>query len=273
MKEATKIDRIVRDIKSVKIQGAENIAKAGIKAYLLNPSKESAEEILSTRPTEPLMQNAIKILQKSKDPKKAAKKFLTNLKKSHLAVARNGAALIKKDMNVYTHCHSSSVIDILRYAKLKQKKDFVVYTTEVEPLLQGRQTAKDLSKHKIKVIVSPDLAAEQAIQKCDLVLVGSDAYTKSSFVNKIGTDTICKIAKNYNIPRYSCGVSMKFTKKVKLEKRKGSEVWNERNKLIEVENPAFDKIKYKFITGVISEFGILPPKRFVKEAKRKLKSL
>jgi translation initiation factor 2B subunit (eIF-2B alpha/beta/delta family) len=263
--------RILEDIKSVKIQGAENIARAGIKAYLLQPNKKSANEILATRPTEPLMQNALNILQKTDKPELIARKFISNLKKSHQIAAKKGASLIKRDMNVYTHCHSSSVIDLLKYAKKKQKKNFVVYTTEVEPLLQGRQTAKDLSKEGIKVIVFPDLAAEPAIKKCDLVLFGADAYTKRFVVNKIGTDTICKIAQDYGIPRYSCGVSMKFTKKVKIEKRKGSEVWDDRSKMIDIENPAFDKTRYKFVTGIISEFGILSPKQFVKKAKEKIK--
>jgi translation initiation factor 2B subunit (eIF-2B alpha/beta/delta family) len=124
----------------------------------------------------------------------------------------------------------------------------------------------------IKVIVFPDLAAEQAIRRCDLFLFGADAFTKKFVANKIGTDIFCKIAKENNIPRYSCGISLKFTKKVKLEKRNGREVWDERNKLIEIENPAFDKTRLKYLTGVVSELGILPPKQFVKKAKEKLKN-
>lgn len=265
-------EKIVHDIKTIKIQGAENIAKASVKAYLLSPSSKSAKEILSTRPTEPLMQNAIKILLKTDNPRLAAAKFMTNLKHSHREAVRKGAMLIKNEMNVYTHCHSTSVIDLLKYAKEKLNKKFVVYTTEVEPLLQGRHTAQDLAKSKIKVIVFPDLATEQAIQKCDIVLVGADAYTKSYFVNKIGTHTICEIAKSYGIPRYSCGISMKYTKKVKIEKRSGSEVWDERSSLIDVENPAFDKTKYKFLTGIVSEFGVLSTKEFVRQAKKNIKN-
>ena len=266
-------NKIVKDIKSVKIQGAENIAKAGIKAFLLMPNKKSAKKILSVRPTEPLLQNAIKLLLKSEQPTLTAKKFLSNLKKSHETIAKKGATLIKNDMNIYTHCHSSTVMDILKYAKKKQKKNFVVYTTEVEPLLQGRLTADDLAKSKIKVIIAPDLAAELSLEKCDLFLFGADAFTKSIVANKIGTSTLVKLAKIHNIPRYSCGVSMKFTKKVKIEKRSPKEVWNIYRNKIKVINPAFDKTKLKELSGVISEFGILSPKKFVKEAKNKLKNI
>lgn len=262
-----RFNKILDDIKSIKIQGAENVAKAGIKAFLLIPTKQSAKKILKTRPTEPLMQNAIKLLLKSENKNKSAKKFLSDLKKAHDKIAKRGATLIKNNMNIYTHCHSSTVIDILKYAKKKPKKNFVVYTTEVEPLLQGRQTAKDLAKAKIKVIISPDLAAEQSLEKCDLFLFGTDAISKKELANKIGTSTLVKLAKLHNIPRYSCAVSQKFTNKIKIEKRSSREVWDERNKKIQVINPTFDKTKLKDISGIISEFGILTPKQFVKKIK------
>ncbi|MBU3923859.1 MAG: hypothetical protein KJ592_03005 [Nanoarchaeota archaeon] len=268
-----KFNKILNNIKSVKIQGAENVAKAGIEALLLIPTKSSAKKILKVRPTEPLLQNAIKLLLKSKDKKKSATKFLKDLKKAHDTITKKGATLIKKDMNVYTHCHSSTVIDILKYAKKKQNKNFVVYTTEVEPLLQGRATAKDLAKAKIKVIIAPDLAAEQSLKKCDIFLFGADAFTKRKVANKIGTSTLVKLAKLYGIKRYSCGVALKFTKKIKIEKRSPQEVWQNSNDKIEVINPAFDITPIKTLSGVISEFGILPPKQFTKKAKQKLKYL
>jgi translation initiation factor 2B subunit (eIF-2B alpha/beta/delta family) len=84
-----------------------------------------------------------------------------------------------------------------------------------------------------------------AMKKCDLFLFGADAFSKKYVANKIGTSTLVKIAKLYGIPRFSCGVSMKFTKKITLEKRSGREVWDEREKNIEVENLAFDKTKLK----------------------------
>ncbi|MFH0808019.1 MAG: hypothetical protein V1888_00145 [archaeon] len=205
--------------------------------------------------------------------KRIAKKFLTDLKKSHDKISRAGATLIKNDMNIYTHCHSSTVMDILKYAHKKQKKRFVVYTTEVEPRLQGRMTAKDLAKTKIKVIITPDLAAEYSLAGCDLFLFGADAFTKSEVANKMGTSTLVKLAKIHRVPTYTCGVSLKFTKKITIQKRSGKEVWDEREKNIEVLNMPFDKTKLKDLTGIISEFGILKQKEFVKKAKDKLKRL
>jgi ribose 1,5-bisphosphate isomerase len=268
--KSKRFEKIISDIKSVKIQGATNVAEAGIKAYLLNPSKNSIKEILRTRPTEPLMQNALKILRKSKNPKKSAEKFLSHIRKSEDRIANYGKNLIKNNMNVFSHCHSSSVINILKAAK-KQKKNFIVYTPEVEPLLQGRMTARELARAGIKVVVVPDLAAEHAIRKCNLFLFGADAYLKKGIVNKIGTSIFCQTAKDYNVPRYSCGISLKYTKKIKIENRNAKEVWDEREKNIEIENPSFDLTKKKFVSGVVSEFGILPYGKFISLAKKNLK--
>lgn len=270
-KSVSSFDKILSDIRIVKIQGAENVARAGIKAYALQSDKQSLKRILETRPTEPLLQNALYLMQKSRNKEKAAKIFLGKLRKDHEKISKNGAALIKNNMNIYVHCHSSTVMDILKYAKLKKKKHFIVYTTEVEPLLQGHLTAKDLAKAKIPVIVAPDLYAEKILSKCDLFLFGADAYTKSMVANKVGTSTLVRLAKYHNIPRYSCGVTLKFTKKVKLENRSSKEVWDEREKEIVVINPAFDETKLTDLSGIICEYGILHPKGFVNRAKESLR--
>ena len=51
-----KFDKIYKDIKSIKIQGAHNIAKAGLEALKY---KDQPAKIISARPTEPALFNAI----------------------------------------------------------------------------------------------------------------------------------------------------------------------------------------------------------------------
>ncbi len=266
-----KFKKIISDIKAIKIQGANNIAKEGVSAFLLYPDKKHAKQIISTRPTEPLLQNFIKILLKSKNVKKTAKILLNYMKKAQDSINREGLNLIKDGMKIYTHCHSSSVIELLKYAH-KKKKKFTVYTTEVAPLYQGRMTAKDLSNENIVVYITPDLSAENFLKKCDLFLFGADAYTKKNIFNKIGTSILVKISSLYNVPCYSVGFSLKYTKNVKLEKRSGKEVWDERNPNINVEYYAFDKIKGRSVSGIICESGILDYNVFRKVAKKNLKN-
>ncbi len=267
-----RFNQIISDIKSVKIQGANNIAKAGIEAFLLFPDSAHAKRIIETRPTEPLLQNFIKIFLKSKDKEKTAKALVRYEKSSQEKINSIGFNLIDNNMNIFSHCHSSSVIEMLKHAKRNGKR-FTVYTAEVEPLLQGRKTAKELAKEGIKVVIMSDLSAEHFLKKCNLFFFGADAFTRRFIYNKIGTSILTKIAALYNIPSYSVGFSLKYSKKVKLEKRSGKEVWDERNKNITVKNYAFDKLKGRTITAVISESGILPYKKFIKAAKSNLKTL
>lgn len=260
-------EEILRDISHVKIQGANNIAINGIRAAVLKQDDLSLKRISSARPTEPLLQNSIKVLKNSKNKKAAAKVLIEYIEDSKNKIAKEGAKLVKEGMNVFSHCHSSTVLDILKYAKKYQKKDFVVYTLEVEPLLQGRMTAKELADYGIKVIIFPDLAAEEALKKCDIFFFGSDAYLPSGVVNKIGTSVLAHLAKEHDIPRYSCGVSLKYVRKIEIEKRSGREVWDARNEKITVVNPAFDLTKKKYLSGIISEFGVLKYSQFIKKAK------
>jgi translation initiation factor 2B subunit (eIF-2B alpha/beta/delta family) len=264
------LDKILNQIKEVKIQGANNVALTGITLFSANPDKETLKKILAVRPT--LLRNSLEFIYKSKNKAQASKKIFNYIEKSEEKIFRSGSTLIKDGMNVFTHCHSSTVMGILKHAK-KSGKDFVVYNTETEPLLQGRITAEELAGSGIKVIHLPDTAAEVGLRQCDLFLFGADAYLPKGIINKIGTAMLCEIAKLNNIPAYSCGVSLKFIKKIKIEMRSGKEVWDERNKLIEVENPVFDFTKKELVAGVVCESGIHPYEKFFRLAKKNLKNL
>lgn len=263
-----KFERIIKGVKEVKIQGAEAVAKAGIEAYLLKPTSKTIKLLKSIRPTEPLLQNVLDTLswQSKKNLHKKAKEILKYVEEGHKKIAKNGSELIKTGMNVFTHCHSSSVVSILKTAK-KQGKKFQVFVTETRPLLQGRLTAKELAKARIKTFYLADLAAAKFLEKADMLLVGADAYTKKAVVNKIGTATLAKLVYN-KIPVYSAGLSLKYAKKIKIEQRKGSEVWLEREKSIIPLNPVFDLTDKKYLTSIISELGILPYDKFIKQAKK-----
>ena len=107
------------------------------------------------------------------------------------------------------------------------------------------------------------------IAKSNKIRELADAFTKTEVANKIGTSTLVNLSKFHGIPRYSCGVSLKFTKKIEIEKRSPRELWDVRENNLEVINPAFDKTKLKMLSGIISEFGILTSKKFVKKVKSK----
>jgi ribose 1,5-bisphosphate isomerase len=253
-----KLEKIYSDIKEVKIQGATNIAKAAVKAYALKPTAENRDKLISLRPTEPTLANAISMVEKiGKD------KVIAHFAEAQAKIDELVFDLIKDGEIVYTHCHSTNVINALIYAKEKGKK-FEVYIGETRPLFQGRVTAKELSKKGIKVTTFVDSALLEAIKNSDVVLLGADAILKSGVINKIGSGTIAELAFVHRKPLYIVADSWKFShKSVKIEERDFHEVWRNAPKKIKIRNPAFEKIDKKFVKAIVSEEGILSFEDFV----------
>jgi translation initiation factor 2B subunit (eIF-2B alpha/beta/delta family) len=263
-----RFNKICKDIKEIKIQGAVNIAKAGFRAYRLFPNKKTKNKLLSLRPTEPMLENVLELAEDKKE-----KEILLHFKQAQEKINKIVFKLIKNNNVILTHCHSSNVIKALIYSKKKGKK-FEVYNTETRPLFQGRKTAKELRKAGIKTTMFIDsavgvaLSKEQETKKTNLVFLGADALVKKGIINKIGSETITKLAKLEKIPVYIIADSWKFTnKKVPIENRKLNEVWDKAPKKIKIKNPAFEFVPKKYITGIISELGKLSYKDFLKKVK------
>jgi translation initiation factor 2B subunit (eIF-2B alpha/beta/delta family) len=164
----------------------------------------------------------------------------------------------------------------LIYAKNKGKK-FQVYNTETRPLFQGRRTAKELGKAGIKVTMFVDSASAIAIEKensrdrvySKKIFLGADALLPNGIINKVGSGLISEIASRNKVPVYIIADSWKYSnKKTPIENRGLNEVWNNAPKSVKIKNPAFEFVPKKYITGIVSEIGILDYEKFVKKRKR-----
>ncbi len=253
--------------------GARNVAIAAAKALLIKSDKKSIKKLINLRPTEPTLRNTIKFILSQSNIKEGVKKALNHFNESQKKLSDYGSRLIKNNMVVFTHCHSSSVINILLKAK-KQGKKFQVHCTETRPLYQGRITAKQLAKAKIPVTLFIDSAARMALKKADIAFYGADAITPTKIYNKIGSELFAIIMKKYDIPLYIVTDSWKFDPKTiygieeKIEKRNIKEIWSKPPKGVKISNAAFEKIDPKLITGIISELGIFMNKSFIAEVKK-----
>jgi ribose 1,5-bisphosphate isomerase len=263
-----RFNQIARNIKNIKIQGARNIARAALYAYSLIPTRNSARKLLSLRPTEPMLEKVLNLAEK-----KPYKEILEHFDNAQNKINKYVLKLIKNKDVVFTHCHSTNVVNALIYAKKKGKK-FQVYNTETRPLFQGRKTAKELRKAGIKVTMFIDSALEDALtgegglEKVNKVFLGADALLNNGIVNKIGSELIARIAKDEKIPVYIIADSWKFTrKKVPIENRSLNEVWNRAPKNIKIKNPAFEFVRKKYITRIVTEFGLMKYEKFVKKMK------
>jgi ribose 1,5-bisphosphate isomerase len=293
--------QILKDIKNLKIQGANKVAINSIKAIndlILNSKSKTISQfkkelivgknlLLKSRPTEPFMRNSLNYIFDAKIDKnlqrykknllEKIKLALVLIKTTNITIGEIGAKKIENGMKIYTHCHSSTVTSILIQAK-KEGKKFVVANTETRPLFQGRITAKELARYGIEVHHYIDSAAKIAMKNADLVLLGADAITTEGDVyNKIGSGMFAQFAFNYDIPVYSCANTWKFDIKTifgyneEIENRNKKEIWNTTSKNIKIFNPAFEKIKASLLSGIITELGIYCPETFCMELEKKNK--
>jgi len=289
--------KTVDRIKNLEVQGAENIAIEAVKSLkevVKNSKSKNISGILAdlhhaknllflTRPTEPCMRNSLNYVMHDLDydnPIELTKaiclkvdEVIERFDKNQMIIAQIGSKKIGNGTVVFTHCHSSTILEILKQAK-KQSKKFEVHNTETRPLYQGRITAREIAKLGIPVTHFVDAAARFALKKADLMLIGADAITtEGKVINKIGSELYAEIANKYDIPVYACTDSWKFDTETifgyeeEIEKRKGNEIWKDPPKGITVNNFAFEKVSPSLITGIISELGIYKPHVFIQEVK------
>ncbi len=257
----------VRKIKELKIQGAENIAIAAIKAMDKARDKNKAMQLLvAARPTEPMLRNSLKYLMDKGDASFLINEINANAEK----ISKFGASLIRDNSIVYTHCHSGTVVRII--AEAAKSKRIAVHNTETRPKLQGRITAKALSKLGIHVDFYVDSAAFLALENAGIMLIGADAITSTGIINKIGSRLIANAARELHVPVYSAADALKIDFNAMksgepIEQRSKSEVWNTNDKNITVHNPAFEEVPYSYISGIITQFGITGFKELYSKAK------
>ncbi len=289
-----------KDIKSLKIQGATDVAIEIIKSLagysnsiktkelsvLKKKFKAGANFLLSARPTEPMAQNGVKFILSQMNSnrlknvthakdciKKASNDFLMTMSDASDLVINHGKKIVKNNDDILTHCHSWLVEQILVKAK-ENKKNFKVYNTETRPLFQGRITSKILLKAKIPTTMIGDSSAGFLISHysgknlmMDKIILGADAIlSDGSVINKIGSFAIGVIAKEEKVPLYIASTLLKFHNKswIKIEKRSPKELWENAPKDLKIINFAFDVIPAKYITGIICEQGIIKPKNIEK---------
>jgi ribose 1,5-bisphosphate isomerase len=279
-------------IKRLEVQGARNVAIAAIKAVEEAARKSKAKRkeaflkelfeakavLFVSRVTEPLMRNAIRQVihaLESSDKKtvrelvtvvsQITEQFLKDLEMSKEKIAAVGSKRILNHSRVLTHCHSSTVTNMLRKAKL-DGKSFEVVCTESRPVFQGRITAKEMLDTGIRTTLIVDSAVRHFMNEVDFVVVGADAITsEGNVINKIGTSMVALAAKEARTPFYVASELLKFDPSTihgnyeQIEERSSKEVWADPPHGLIIRNPSFDVTRREFIHGIICEEGIFSP--------------
>ncbi|MFA4907795.1 MAG: ribose 1,5-bisphosphate isomerase, partial [archaeon] len=179
------LNETVSAIKSLKIQGASEVRKAAVLAIAQEAEKTNAKgigefrgkmrnairELYNSRPTEPELRAAMQALlhelaeahesvaEAKRELKKKCIEYEKDRESALKRIAEIGARKIEPGQTILVHCHSHSVMGILKRAK-KAGKKFQVICTESRPLFQGRITARELCEAGIPVTMIVDSAVE-----------------------------------------------------------------------------------------------------------------
>lgn len=193
----------------------------------------------------------------------------------------NGAALVEDGYTILHHCNTGALatvdygtaLGVIRAAH-EQGKRIQVLVDETRPRLQGaRLTAWELKRMGVPFRLIADNAAGLFMLRgeVDLVLVGADRIAANGDVaNKIGTYKLAVVARENGIPFYSVAptstvdLSLKSGDDIPIEEREAEEVTviggvRIAPEGIAVANPAFDVTPHRYLTGIVTENGVVYP--------------
>lgn len=285
------IQRIGKDIKEIKIQGASKIELAAVNGIkeLINKSKldendflgdvvENINHLIAQRPNEPKLRNSLSYIWQMANKYSSIKDRNTlidyiehyerNTEKGNELISEYASQIITNGSKILTHCHSNLVENALKRA-YDNGVDFEVICTETRPRFQGRITAKALSEYGIKTTQIVDSAVSSYLKKIDFFLSGADVvFQDGSIMNKVGTHTISIAAKHFKTPHivltstHCIETDVFVSLNESVEERDVEEIWSEKDgrpKDLRLRNPSFDIVPNELIDKFITEEGVFSP--------------
>ena len=267
---------IVRGAPAIGVAAGFGMALAYLNDECLD---DVADEIKSARPTAINLFWAVDRVLESDNPLKEALKMYQEDMDTNRAIGKYGSEVIDDGDTILTHCNAGALacvdygtaLGVIRAAH-SQGKNINVICDETRPRGQGaRLSVWELQQDNIPVKLIPDVASGFLMSRgeIDKVVIGADRIAKGGVVNKIGSFMVAMAAKQHNIPFYVAAPFSTFDNEVSvfdtiIEERDGDEVRYYGGSRIcpentEVINPAFDITPSEFVTGIITEKGIINP--------------
>ena len=197
-------------------------------------------------------------------------------------MGRFGAAELGRSrhpLTILTHCNAGALATAgigtaLGVIRTLHEEGLIhrVYADETRPLLQGaRLTVTELMEDQIPVTLITDNMAAWVMKTkgINAVIVGADRIAANGdTANKIGTYGVAVLARAHGIPFYVAAPASTFDltlsdgTAIPIEERNHDEVRRLSGILttrpdVDVFNPAFDVTPHDYITGIITERGII----------------
>ncbi|NLE77245.1 MAG: S-methyl-5-thioribose-1-phosphate isomerase [Chloroflexi bacterium] len=269
-------------------------SQAGTAAALRRDLQDAAQVIRQTRPTAVNLTWALERLLRRADEVSAVdpaalvqalEQEAQALADEDVAINRRmgayGAAVVGDGFRILTHCNAGALatvdygtaLGVIR-AAAEAGKRLHVWVDETRPRLQGaRLTAWELMQAGIPMTLIADNAAGQLMRtgQVDLVLFGADRVAANGDVaNKVGSYKLAVIARENGIPCYcvaptsTVDLSLASGDEVPIEEREAEEVTHVGEVQVappgvSVLNIAFDVTPHRYLTGIVTEQGIVYP--------------
>ncbi len=269
-------DMIVRGAPAIGVAAGFGMALAYLDGEDLD---KAADEIKAARPTAINLFWAVDRVLDSDNPLDEALKMYQEDIDTNMAIGKYGAEVIDYGDTVLTHCNAGALacvdygtaLGVFRAAR-DAGKSINVICDETRPRGQGASLSVwEMQQENIPVKLIPDVASGFLMSqgKIDKVVIGADRIAKGGVVNKIGSFMVAMAAKQHDVPFYVAAPLSTFDFDASIfdtviEERDGDEVRYYGGARIcpegtEVINPAFDITPSEFITGIITENGIIDP--------------
>src|SRR5437667_2445560 len=196
-------------------------------------------------------------------------------------IGEHGLGLLTNGASVLTHCNTGALATggigtalAPIYLAHEQGRKVHVYVDETRPLLQGsRLTMWELVHAGISCTLITDATAATLMRqaKIDVVLVGADRIcANGDFANKIGTYGLAVLARHHGVPFYCAApwstvdASRADGDLIPIEQRASGEVTGMAATPIPpggaaALNPAFDVTPARYVTGFITDRGVVQP--------------
>lgn len=223
---------------------------------------ELAHELSAAQPAMGPMFNLTRRVLACSDVPAACHEFLESMERVAEQVAANAAALIQDGMTLMTHSFSSTVLAACREA-YRNGRRFSVICPESRPVCEGVALAVGLGSGGIQASVITDAAIYRCLPGAQLVCVGADAISQRGVFNKTGTSLLAMAAHERGVPVYVLCGSDKFLPASydppPEEPKNPAEILDLELPHITALNYYFDLTPLTYVTGVVTERGILSP--------------
>jgi len=189
------------------------------------------------------------------------RKITADLSKQQENTAMAFAGVIAPKARIITLSFSSAVAAALLRAAPKKIE---VVIAESRPKNEGRVLARTLQQHGVISTLIVDAAMGLHVPECDVVLLGADAVTPEFFINKIGSLSLCLLAREYGVPVYVVTDPFRLVNRGKLPRRQinhsAAEIIAGRA-LFAVDNRYFDFVPLKLVDRIFCNGEILTVRR------------